>query len=138
MVWAGGGVAAESGVMAELGLEVGQGLTLISCDWEGQKKANNPTEVWTVGRIETQKSSDGVSFGVLCTLSNGKWVDLFTRGPREGLALGSQGHWTTVDQPSTTEQDHLLCTAWESCGHSESQSHPGPGERAFPPEPASE
>ena len=28
--------------------------------------------------------------------------------PREGLALGSQGHWTTVDQLSTTEWEHSL------------------------------
>lgn len=46
---------------------------------------------------------------MLYTLSNGKWVDLFTRGPREGLALGSQGHWTAVAQLPTTEWEHSLC-----------------------------
>ena len=52
MVWA-GGVAAGPGAMAELGLEVGQGLTPTSCDQEGRRRQIIPQRggQWTELRL---------------------------------------------------------------------------------------
>ena len=110
MVWADGGAAAEPEAVAELGLELGLGLTLSTCDQEGQKDAVCPTGVWTAGRVRTQKRlsrgpfSVGRSWASVSSPAVGNGVDLFARGPREELALGSQCHWTTVGQLSTAER----------------------------------
>lgn len=128
MVWADGGAAAEPEAVAELGLELGLGLTLSTCDQEGQKDAVCPTGVWTAGRVRTQKRlsrgpfSVGPVLGFCILFSSGKWG-----GSVCSRAQGRTGLREPVPLDNSRSAVHCrteqsLGTARKRCSHSASFS----------------